>query len=109
MLEIILVIFMCKSIGKKLRAKGRKPLVFQFMLVVMWIGGEIAGGIATAARLTGSEAGAPTLYLALLIDGRWQLHRSDDGGAGFGRVGFLTDFWGSLAAFPADTEALILT
>ncbi|MEE8469302.1 MAG: hypothetical protein V3T22_12650 [Planctomycetota bacterium] len=62
---------------------------------------------ATAARLTGSEAGAPTLYLALLIDGRWQLHRSDDGGGGFGRVGFLTDFWGSLAAFPADTEALI--
>ena len=55
MLEIILVYFMCKSIGKKLRAKGRKPLVFQFMLVVMWIGGEIAGGIATAARLTESR------------------------------------------------------
>jgi len=62
---------------------------------------------ATAAQLSGSEAGAPTLYLALEIDGRWQLHRSDDAGGGFDRVGFLTDFWGSLAAFPGDTDALI--
>lgn len=45
MLEIFIVYSMCKSIGTKLREKGRSPLLFQIMLVVMWIGGEVAGAI----------------------------------------------------------------
>ena len=45
MLEIIFVIGLCKALGNMLRAKGRNPLWMQVMLVVFWIGGELAGGI----------------------------------------------------------------
>lgn len=45
MLELILLVVLCKSIGNVLRNKGRNPLLFQIMLVGMWIGGEIAGFI----------------------------------------------------------------
>ncbi|MGI9472439.1 MAG: hypothetical protein ACR2NZ_12940 [Rubripirellula sp.] len=44
MLEILIVIGLCRSMGKMLRAKGRKPLLMQIMLVVMWIVGEFTGG-----------------------------------------------------------------
>ena len=47
MLEILIVIALCTKMGKMLRAKGRKPLMMQITLVVMWIAGEfIAGFIA---------------------------------------------------------------
>lgn len=45
MLEIILLFGLCKSMGNVLRNKGRKPLLFQFLLVGMWFGGEIVGAI----------------------------------------------------------------
>ena len=45
MLEIILLIYLCKSIGAIVRSKGRKPLVFQILLVMLWIGGEFFGGV----------------------------------------------------------------
>lgn len=45
MLEIILVYFLCKGLGSMLRAKGRKPLGLQILLVVCWLGGEFAGGM----------------------------------------------------------------
>jgi hypothetical protein len=44
-LEIILLVVLCKSMGNVLRNKGRKPLLFQFLLVGMWLGGEIVGAI----------------------------------------------------------------
>jgi hypothetical protein len=44
MLEIVLLYFLCKSMGQKLRAKGRKPLPLQILLVLMWLGGEFVGG-----------------------------------------------------------------
>ena len=45
MLEIIIVVVLCKSLGNQLRAKGRKPFWMQFLLVVAWFGGEFAGGV----------------------------------------------------------------
>ncbi|EMI57508.1 hypothetical protein [Rhodopirellula sallentina] len=48
MLEIFLVIGLCKTIGKLLRGKGRKPFWMQVLLVVSWIVGEFAGGIVAA-------------------------------------------------------------
>lgn len=45
MLEILVLIFLCRALGRKLRDKGRKPLMFQIMLVVMWIGGEFCAGV----------------------------------------------------------------
>ena len=44
MLEILLVIGLCKALGKMLREKGIKPTWMQFMLVVTWILGEVLGG-----------------------------------------------------------------
>ena len=35
MLEIVLLYFLCKSMGNVLRDKGRKPLGFQILLVIM--------------------------------------------------------------------------
>ena len=45
MLEIILLIVLCWAIGNMLRAKGRKPLAFQLLLVLLWFGGLLAGGV----------------------------------------------------------------
>ena len=45
MLEIILVIVLCKALGNLLRAKGRKPFWLQVMLVFSWIAGEFAAGV----------------------------------------------------------------
>ena len=45
MLEIILLIYLGKSIGAIVRSKGRKPLGFQILLVMLWIGGEFFGGV----------------------------------------------------------------
>ncbi len=44
MVEIIVVIALCRGLGRRLRDKGYKPFWFQAMLVVGWIGGEIMGG-----------------------------------------------------------------
>ncbi len=45
MLEILLLAWLCSSIGKVLRSKGRKPLVFQILLVASWFGAEFCAGI----------------------------------------------------------------
>lgn len=46
MLEIFLVVGLCKALGNRLRAKDIRPLWMQVMLVASWILGEIVGGIA---------------------------------------------------------------
>jgi hypothetical protein len=46
MLEIILLIFLCTHMGKKLRAKGWKPLWMQIGVVFAWIGGAFFGVFA---------------------------------------------------------------
>lgn len=58
----------------------------------------VVGAIPTdfgTAELTGSEAGAPTLYAALDGEVLW---RSDDAGASWGEISPLTDYWGTLNA-----------
>jgi hypothetical protein len=60
MLEIILVYFLCKRLGDMLRAKGQKPLPYQIMLVVFWIGGEIMGFIVGAVVEAAQSGGAPS-------------------------------------------------
>jgi hypothetical protein len=47
-LELIVLIMLCRSIGKKVRAKGRAPLGYQMLLLAMWFGGEVGGGILGA-------------------------------------------------------------
>jgi hypothetical protein len=43
MLEFYFLSRLCGSLGEMLRAKGRNPTGYQVLLVVLWIGGEIAG------------------------------------------------------------------
>jgi hypothetical protein len=63
MLEILILWQLCKNIGVKLRAKGRSPGGYQFMLVAMWFGGEIIGGIIGVIVL---EGGLGAYLLAIL-------------------------------------------
>jgi hypothetical protein len=62
MLEIVLMSSLVRRIGALLRAKGRKPLLYQLLTVVLWFGGEITGGVIGAV----AELGAGTYLLALL-------------------------------------------
>jgi hypothetical protein len=62
MLEIILVSLLVRRIGALLREKGRKPLLFQFLTVVLWFGGELTGAVIGAI----AEMGAGAYLLALL-------------------------------------------
>jgi hypothetical protein len=48
MLEILAIYWMCKKIGSMLREKGRNPLGFQIMAVVLWLGGELCAGVGVA-------------------------------------------------------------
>jgi hypothetical protein len=48
MLEIILLFFLCSRMGRLLRAKERKPLVMQILVVVVWMGSMFVGAMAYA-------------------------------------------------------------
>jgi hypothetical protein len=61
MLEIILLFFLCRSLGTTLRNKGRSPIGFQIMLVLGWIACEFIGGFIgfiVGAIVTGEEDSA---------------------------------------------------
>ena len=59
MLEIILVIGLCKNLGARVRAKGRTAWPFQTMLVLFWFGGEFVGGIVAGIMHAIRHGGAP--------------------------------------------------
>ena len=48
MLEIFILWSLCKSIGKKLRDKGRKPIGWQLLMIFSWFLFEFFGAFATA-------------------------------------------------------------
>ncbi len=60
MLEIILLIWLCTSMGKVLRAKNRRPLLMQILVVLTWFGAEVCGVIATMIFVAVTQ-GAETL------------------------------------------------
>jgi hypothetical protein len=64
MLEIILIIGCCKSIGNKARKRGRTAVGYQVMFVLFWIGGEFLGAFLTA--LGGAEEKG-AVYVGALI------------------------------------------
>lgn len=70
MIELVLVIAMCRHLGGKVRAKGRTAWPFQLMLVVFWFGGEFAAGIVAGivyAVLNGAAPDAePGLWVYLV-------------------------------------------
>ena len=67
-LEIFVVIGLCKQIGAILRKKGRKAGWYQFLVVVAWVGGEIAGGVIAGIISAITNPGAePHLGLVYLL------------------------------------------
>lgn len=58
------------------------------------------------AVITGSEAGAPTLYVAFESSG-WTLYRSDDAGQSGAAVHAPSDFWGELCASVVDPQVVM--
>lgn len=68
MLEIIVVILLCGRMGKLMRAKGRKPLLFQIMLVAFWLGGEIGASIIYAIAQVVITGGEPEIgFVAFIV------------------------------------------
>jgi hypothetical protein len=63
-LEILFLVYLCRKLGAILRAKGRSAGGYQFLLVVLWFGGEIFGAVVTVAVLR--MDGAPAYLGALL-------------------------------------------
>ena len=63
-MEILLLIYLCRRLGAILRAKGRSPGWYQFLMVLLWFGGEIFGAVVTVAvlRMDGGPA-----YLGALV------------------------------------------
>ncbi len=53
---------------------------------------------ATDMHLVGSEAGAPTLYASIRVNGDWKLHRSDDAGFNWSYVNDMDGYWSALEA-----------
>lgn len=58
MLEIILLVFLCKKISETVKEKGRNPVGYVILTVVLWFVGEFAGAFvgAIAAASTGQNA-----------------------------------------------------
>lgn len=66
MLEIILIIYLCKKMGDLLRKKGWKPLFMQVLVVVGWISAEFFGAIAyfVYVAVTQGQAAAEAIGFA---------------------------------------------
>lgn len=52
MLEIIILFKLCGGIGRIARAKGRKAVGYQFMLVALWLIAEFTTALACVIALT---------------------------------------------------------
>ncbi|RPJ48152.1 MAG: hypothetical protein EHM19_02340 [Candidatus Latescibacterota bacterium] len=61
----------------------------------------------TNVVLTGSEAGAPTLYAAATSGGGWELYRSTDGGLTWTHRHEIHDFWETLSASIVDPDLVV--
>jgi hypothetical protein len=70
-LEILILVVLCRRIGGIVAAKGRKKLGYQLMLVAFWVGGEISGLIAgfivQAISSGGRETGPVVPFVCALI------------------------------------------
>jgi hypothetical protein len=67
LLEFIILFVMCRSIGTKVRAKGRTAIGYQFLLLALWFGGELAGAILGVITSLATGAEEPSLVLAYFL------------------------------------------
>lgn len=70
-LEILVLIFLCKQVGTIARERDRKPFWYQVMMIAMWIGGEMLGGIIAFLvnewADSGTDPSRGTIYLFALV------------------------------------------
>ena len=64
MLEVLLLIYLSRRLGEIVRAKGRSAGWYQFLLVVLWFGGEIFGAVVT---VTVFRADGLAAYLGAIV------------------------------------------
>ena len=64
MLEIILIIFLSKRIGKIAEEKGHTKIKYQVLFVVLWVAFEILGAFIGAGL---SNGGTGTIYFFALL------------------------------------------
>lgn len=71
MLEILLLVYLCRKLGAGLRAKGHRAGWYQLFLVFAWFGGEFFGafGLGVLLAIVDPEVAPPggMLYLASLV------------------------------------------
>lgn len=68
MLEIIVLYFLCKSMGEKLRAKGwKQPVWMQIAVVIAWFGCMILGSFAYGIYLVIKEGYATAENLGFSV------------------------------------------
>lgn len=66
MIEIILLIYLTRTVGNIIRAKNRKTGWYKFMVVGLWFGGEILGAITGGVIVGLSDAPQAIIYLFAL-------------------------------------------
>ena len=101
MLEILLLVFLWRKLGEKLRNKGRTPIGYQIGMVLAWFGTEVVAGViygvvsvianegrepeigigvyATALIAAGISAGCFFLLAHILPDLNQTAHRPSSG------------------------------
>src|SRR4051794_21043587 len=69
MIEILLLISLCRKIGDRAREKGLSPGWYKFFVVVAWFGGELMGAIAAeiASQVILDERQGDNLLLVYLF------------------------------------------
>ena len=55
MLEILALVFLTRKNGIIAEKKGHKPSGYKWLTVLLWFGGEIAGGVLGAVIASGDE------------------------------------------------------
>lgn len=55
MIEILALVYICKSVGNIARNKGRATVGYQALAVVFWFGFEFLGAVAAVVFATGAE------------------------------------------------------
>lgn len=67
MLEILAIIYLCKKNGSIAEKKGHPSGRYKALSALLWLGGEIGGGIFAIFLSSGSEDASGLVYLFALI------------------------------------------
>ncbi len=67
MLEIVILFFLARSVGEIVRSKGRQAGWYQVLAVVLWIGGELTGGVIGGIVGALTDTGMALAYVFALL------------------------------------------